>query len=228
MDVYWLEQAEAEVPAGDEWLGEHEAARLSGMRFAKRRADWRLGRWTAKNAVAMSLGLARHHRALREVEIRAAPSGAPEVFLCGERMPATISLSHRAGRGICAVSVSGGDLGCDLELVEPRSDAFLADYFTAEERRLVANAPAPDRFRLGTLIWSAKESALKALAAGLRFDTRAVAVAVAGAAGDGWSRLTVASAGGPVFQGWWQVTGDLVRTVVSAPPPNVPLALGHA
>jgi 4'-phosphopantetheinyl transferase len=52
MDVYWLDQTQADVPAGDEWLCAREAACLARLRFAKRRADWRLGRWTAKRALA--------------------------------------------------------------------------------------------------------------------------------------------------------------------------------
>ena len=36
-----------------------------------------------------------------------------------------ISLSHRAGRAICCVSTSIAALGCDLELIEPRSSGFI-------------------------------------------------------------------------------------------------------
>ena len=69
-------------------------------------------------------------------------------------------------------------LGCDLEIVEPRSDAFVADYFTAEEQEVVRQACPADRFALIALIWSAKESALKALQSGLRIDTRSLSVAL--------------------------------------------------
>ena len=41
IDVYWLEQTEADIPAKNDWLSPNEAVRLNGMRFAKRRADWR-------------------------------------------------------------------------------------------------------------------------------------------------------------------------------------------
>ena len=39
-----------EVPADDEWLTGAEHDVLAGLTMAKRRADWRLGRWTAKDA----------------------------------------------------------------------------------------------------------------------------------------------------------------------------------
>jgi len=44
IDVHWLEQTSADLPAEDDWLSAGEAVRLSGMRFAKRRGDWKLGR----------------------------------------------------------------------------------------------------------------------------------------------------------------------------------------
>ena len=55
MEVYWLEQSEGDVPTTDDWLSPDEVVRLSTMRIAKRRSDWRLGRWTAKNALAVYL-----------------------------------------------------------------------------------------------------------------------------------------------------------------------------
>ena len=34
MNVYWLEQTEADVPAENDWLSANEAVWLSDMRFA--------------------------------------------------------------------------------------------------------------------------------------------------------------------------------------------------
>src|SRR6478736_3978065 len=134
MDVYWLEQVEDDVPSHDDWLSASEAAYLARLRFAKRRAEWRLGRWTAKCAVSKYLSL---RRPAATVEVHAAPSGAPEVYLDSQATKVTISLSHRAGRAVCAMMHRGAALGCDLELVEPRSNAFAADYFTTREQLLV-------------------------------------------------------------------------------------------
>ena len=118
-------------------------------------------------------------------------------------------------------------MGCDLEMIEPRSDAFIADYFTAEEQALVARASAADRSRLLALLWSAKESALKALHEGLRLDTRSVIVNPLDESCDlnGWSPLQVRCAGGRFSSGWWQQTGNIVRTVVPNPPPDSPIPL---
>ncbi len=145
-------------------------------------------------------------------------------------MPAnvTISLSHRAGIAVCAVTLLGGAaLGCDLEIIEPHSDAFVTDYFTTQEQDLVARAPASDRLRLLALLWSAKESALKALREGLRLDTRSVTVSPVEeqAAVGSWRPLRVWDPNRQIFNGWWRQTGNLLRTVVAAPPPGPPIPL---
>jgi 4'-phosphopantetheinyl transferase EntD len=123
-----------------------------GLRFEKRRADWRLGRFASKAAVAIWLGVPPGR-----VELAAAPDGAPEAWLDGRRAPASLSLSHRAGRALAVVGPSGHALGCVLELVEPRSRAFLNDCPAPSERGLVASRarlvmavvgePAPGRPR---------------------------------------------------------------------------------
>jgi len=227
MNVYWLEQTEADVPAENDWLSENEAACLSGLRFAKRRTDWRLGRWTAKRALSVCLDLPAHPQVFKKIDIRPAPSGAPEAFFANQPAAATISLSHRDGIAACAVAMSGVEIGCDLEMVEPRSDAFVADYFTIEEQTLIARASAADRPRLLALLWSAKESALKALREGLRLDTRSVIVSPFAASFDlnGWSPLEVRYTDGQVFHGWWQNTRNILRTVVAAQPLDSPIPL---
>ena len=227
MDVYWLEQSAADVPAENDWLSASEMLFLNGLRFAKRRDDWRLGRWTAKRALASFLDIPAQPRTLAKIEIRPALSGAPEVFVANSPADLTISLSHRAGVAACAVARTEIDLGCDLEMIEPRSDAFLADYFTDEEQAMVRQSPVADRSRLLALLWSAKESALKALREGLRLDTRSVAVTLEHETCDvnGWRLLNVRHAEGRLFHGWWQCADGTVRTLVADPPPNAPIHL---
>jgi len=230
MDVHWLEQTERDVPAGNGWLSTGEARRLEELRFPKRRADWRLGRWTAKCAVTALL--AKRYR-LAEIEVRAAPAGAPEVFCANRPAAFAISLSHRGGIACCAVAPSATALGCDLESVEPHSRAFIADYFTSSEQGLIARVDAANQSLLVALLWSAKESTLKALRVGLRLDTRSVVVqdpalpSSPPSGRDHWRPLLVRDANGD-FHGWWQSDGKLVRTVIATPPPNPPQALSLA
>lgn len=246
MSIFWLQQTVADLPTDNAWLCAKERLRLSAIKFTKRRNDWRLGRWTAKCAIAACLGWRVESSVLDRIEIRPATSGAPEAFIAEQRAALGVSLSHCAGRAIAAIVPSGAAVGCDLEKIEPRLDTFVSDYFTTEEQLLVENMPAPSRPALVTLLWSAKESALKALGQGLRLDTRSISVngqgmsgplpagfqmapdqgnqhALCGPGQAGWLSLQVCCRdGGRTFYGWWQTNSDLVRTLVTdaqLPPP---------
>jgi len=232
-DVYWLEQTESDVSAEDSWLSASEMVRLNSLYVPKRRVDWRLGRWTLKRAAAAYLDLPADLCTLAAAEIRRAPSGAPEVFLHDRPAGIVVSLTHRSGTAACAVASANTELGCDLEAVEPRSDTFIADFFTTAEQSLIAQAPAADRPWFTALLWSAKESALKALHAGLRLDTRWVQVhldeiistPLCAVESGNWHPLRVSGPDSRLFHGWWVYKGDLVRTLVAAPAPSYPIAL---
>ncbi len=247
MQVYWLEQSEAAVPTADDWLSENEIAKLNCLRFAKRRSDWRLGRWTAKRAVAANLRLPDDPQSLKAIEIIAASTGQPEVTIRERPEMVSISISHRNGIAICAVAAGDVKLGCDLELVETRSTAFIADYFTKTEQELIAQVSGTIQPLLINLLWSAKESTLKALHVGLRADTRSIEVKTLGdwfeetpvASSSGYltERSTVLSTNwrpllarcddGTILSGWWQRSNNILRTVVAAPPSDPPTELLH-
>lgn len=235
--IYWLEQTVADVPTDNCWLSVAELRRLDALHFEKRRIDWRLGRWTAKCALLRSRCV--NSRSFADIEILPTESGAPEVLFHNKPAAVSISLSHRAGTAACAISGSGVALGCDLELVEPRSDAFIADYFTRQEEEMVSRAPEEYRWFTVALLWSGKESSLKTLGAGLRIDTRRVVVHVdeectANGNKKGeflpignhrWHTLWVAYENKQLLHGWWQVSGGLVKTIVSALSPVPPIEL---
>lgn len=211
----WLAAAESEVPDHDDWLSPPEADRLAAMRYTKRRLESRLGRWAAKTAVAGVMGLESTPKALLDVGIVNAADGAPEASVDGRPAGATISMTDRAGWAVCVVLVGDTGIGCDLELVEPRSAAFVADYLTPEEQGAVAAFGDAGHDLAANAIWSAKESALKVLRTGLRRDTRSVEVELSGR-GDGWCPLVVTAADAGVFPGWWRRCGFFVLTMAAA------------
>jgi 4'-phosphopantetheinyl transferase len=227
MQIRWLEQLQADVPGDDEWLSTAEQARLAGLRIPKRRADWRLGRWTAKLAVAACLEWSADPSTLAKIEIIPAEGGAPEAFIAGRPAPVSISISHRDGRAVCAVAPAESIVGCDLELIEERSPAFVSDYFTAAEQKIVGDCPDADRARLIALLWSAKESTLKTLRTGLRLDTREISVDVHGwppdVDADSWRELHT-QYGERAFAGWWRTGDGFIRTCIcdaSSMPPTL-------
>ena len=211
--TWWMEQTCRDLPPNSEWLSVRERSRLAAIRVPKRRADWLLGRWTAKLAAASRLYGSLDLEVLASFEVRPASSGAPELFEKGVRCPFELSISHSGGVGFSVIAA--GCVGCDIEVVEARNEAFVSDYFTPSEQALVAATPLENRSLLSNLVWSAKESAMKALHEGLRLDTRDLNVTVPPERASGsWFPLLVSHQGREPFPGWWRAQRGLVRTIV--------------
>jgi 4'-phosphopantetheinyl transferase len=224
----WLALGEEALPPEEQWLAPGEAASLAGLRYTKRRTEFLLRRLVTKHAVASVTGRPTDPATLAGIEVRNAPSGAPYVCVDGAPIEVGVSISDRAGWAVCVTSPTGPlAVGCDLELVEPRTPGFLRDFFTAAEQRWIASRAAGDERDMGAnLVWSAKESALKVLRTGLRRDTRTVEVTLAAPRADGWGELTVGASEGTVFPGWWRREGRFLLTVATEVRIPPPLALG--
>lgn len=211
------------------FLSAFEREMLAELRFPKRRREWLLGRWTAKCL------LQRCHPAYGSLTPQAItvgndPDGAPYLSIEGEgRLAMSLSISHRSDRAFCALSSTlPPAIGADLERVESRDPAFVHDFFTVDEDRRVWACPPSRQDTLITVIWSAKESVLKALRHGLRVDTRSIEIChVAGLEGaqadmnkppdQTWYevqiRCTLPDSGS--LHGWWQPWEDHVLTIAT-------------
>lgn len=227
--VHTAAAAVAAVPAGDAWLTEEERAVLSLFTVEKRRADWRLGRCVGKQAAVAYLRSVGWRVAPAAIGIVAGPDGAPEPRLPAGAPSFALSLSHSGGVGFAAAGAVG-HLGCDVERIEARSRHFVADYFTAEEARAMDGLEDAEAAFAANLVWSAKESALKALREGLRLDTRVVRVDEAslreglGRASEtapSWKAIAIDLRDGPRFHGLWRRDQQHVWTVVA----DVPVAV---
>ena len=217
-ELGWLTRVLGDVPAHDRWLSEREHQILSTLRVAKRRADWRLGRWAGKAAVAAWQGVAPD-----VVEVVAANDGSPEALVDGEEASVALSLSHRAGRALATAGDAPRALGCDLETVEPRGLAFVHQWLRPAERELVSGLAGERRDLAANLLWTAKEAASKARRQGLWLDLRQATVGSrVGHSPGGWERLRVAWADGAVELGWWRGEPGWVMAVVSDPASDGP------
>ena len=224
MDTGWLSRPHADVPPGEEWLGENERRVSAHLKVAQRRADWRLGRWTAKAALGLWLGLAPSR-----FEVLAAPDGAPEAWLDGERVPVSVSLSHRGGRALAVVSEAPGIVGCDLELLEPRSGAFVREWLAPCEQRMIYSCGAAQRVLLANLFWAAKEACTKVRRQGLALNVRRAVVTLTQARPEPgqWCPLRVSWSDGPrtTTSGWWRAEPGWVMVVAGEPAPGAPRQL---
>ena len=222
--IYWMlvdsPQAALEGPG---ILSPSELQRYCAFRFPKRRNEWLLGRWTAKT-LAHSLPTYQHY-SLDQIEVRNTPEGAPYLQLPERAAPAEcLTISHSGTLALCALT-NGLHLqvGADLEKVEARTETFILDYFTPTEQRLVEQIPAETRALIVTLVWSAKESMLKALGLGLRRDTRSVEVLDVDSFPSNreengkWRKIQIGErpAGGRAWAGWWQRRDAFVLTLAA-------------
>ena len=172
----WMARGEHEIPPGEAWLTPSERARAGGMRFTKRRSEYLLRRWVGKQAVAAAAGLPSDPAVLARIEVANRPTGAPSCASTASRRARHLAHRPRRVGGLPGRARARSRVGCDLEIVEPRSAGFVTDFLTAAEQRYVAALPDVDRDVAANLLWSAKESALKVLQTGLRRDTRSVEV----------------------------------------------------
>jgi len=182
--IYWVVSLDEQTPCVtysqpfESYLTEYELTRLGLLRFPKRRAEWLLGRWTMKYLLRHSLADYTGLPPVR-VQLKNEPEGMPylEQASEGKRLPIYISISHREHRAFCALtSAPALQVGVDLELVESRPPSFLEDYFTAQEYDTGLALKGLERDIWFTLLWSLKESVLKAVGKGLRLDTRNVVI----------------------------------------------------
>lgn len=193
------------------------------MRYAKRRTEYLMRRLVAKHAIALVTGRTTDPSALAGIDVGNAQSGAPYVLVDGAPLDLDVSITDRAGWAVCAI---GAAVGCDLELVEPRSDSFVRDFLTGAEQRFVAaQPPGEPRDTAANLVWSAKESALKVMRTGLRRNTRSLEVSAGRPGDDGWGTLCVRGIEGAVYPGWWRGDGRYLLTVAAAAPAASPIAL---
>jgi 4'-phosphopantetheinyl transferase len=225
---WWRVERLEMVPSKLEWLSPEEQRHLSRLQVDKRRRDWLLGRWTAKSALCRHPYLSSSALEPADLTIRPDADGAPEALLRNRRLPVCLSISHRAGWGLCVLAPEDMLAGCDLEVVESRSSGFLNDYYTEEEQAFLRSEPGPQMDRIATLFWAAKESALKALRLGLRADTRRIQIGMTSESRTfaTWSGLSVQDAESEMpFGAWGRFLGELAAVVVTSPPSREPSRL---
>lgn len=217
-------------PAG--LLSEVEWARFEQLATEKRKRDWLCGRWTAKlllqNLYREKTG---YTIPLDNFSISNNAAGVP--LITGHwllRTGYSLSISHSNQYAFCvAVEEPNCPIGADMEIVTPRVDGFVEDYFTEAERERGAwcvvyknekTHHAPHTILINAT-WSAKEAVLKALHLGLSVDTRVVECLIEPfiEPPTEWTPFTIRCDNSrlprpaPILHGWWQVKEDFVLTV---------------
>ncbi len=214
IEIYWnlAEESQLSVGAAESFLSADEILQFKRMRFPKRRREWLLGRYAAKRLLATVL----QPDPPAVLEVHNGPSGAPQVWLNGiQRSDLCLSISHSGSATFCALSTDPSfHAGADLEKIEPRPENFVLDYFSSGELAWFHSLEGEFKATGATLLWSAKESMLKALGVGLHLDTRQVEIQSVEMPGSGseWNTLRV-SGQDLKWQAWWRKWGEYVLTL---------------
>lgn len=202
-----------DVPGHLDWLHPSELSIFQHFKVEKRKNDWLLGRWTAKNLLQKRFYPDKN---LNELAVLPGEKRAPFAYLNGEKQQCTISISHSHGKSFCVTADGSFKIGCDLEKIESRSINFIKDYFTEKERELgktlSATIDAPSFY---TVCWSAKESLMKALRIGLTLHPRKIQVETIEIRNREWSHIKVRNLQtNEVFHGLWRSKNNLVYLVL--------------
>jgi 4'-phosphopantetheinyl transferase len=211
--VFWQLQDFKNMPKGDSWLSLSEKEIQETLHFAKRRNEWRLGRWTVKKALQMHLS-----KPLDEIEVLPRKNGAPKLIINKNEYKLAFSISHRENKALCAFCEQLNAIGCDLEFIEPRSALFIRDYFTEDEKSHVRQYPE-QKDMFANLIWSAKEAVAKVLQLGLMLDTRDVNVhSIQKSQENKWAVFQATLKNSRSFHGYWKKTANYLLTIAAEHP----------
>lgn len=118
-----------------------------------------------------------HEIEKNDIELRKDDLGKPYIASSDDStLPhLSLSLSH-AGEWVAGALIDKGEIGIDIETVRKFSPEVLKNFLTERERIWLDNLPQEDFDTFSTLIWSFKESYLKALGIGLRAHPNKVEV----------------------------------------------------
>lgn len=137
----------------------------------KRRREWLMGRWAAKEAVRRLLEqYADLQLSPADIEIVPDPFGCPQIRSAA--IPVTIdpaiSIAHSHGTAVALAVLGPGQLvGIDLEHLNQGRENFQSVAFSPDERSLLAALASERRDEWALRMWCAKEAVGKALGRGL-------------------------------------------------------------
>lgn len=200
-----------------DFLRTEDQTEYSRFKVAKRQNEWISSRITTKKMMVKILNDKKI--AIRDIRIQKETNGRPYIFVDGKgRLNGSFSLSHSQGMVFCGYSDAPDmHFGIDLEKIEERKLEFIMDYFTNDEIKNYQQCTSDQKKEYSTLIWSAKEAALKAIGKGLALDTRKVEVIPQNVVSliEGWKMCNVIFREGSEkeYTALWQEKGGFIRTI---------------
>lgn len=209
-DIHWIMVKAGPTLATGQFLIETEIEDGKRYRHPGRHRQWLLGRAAAKFLLIRQtkvLNLEIYNPA--DVEILRNPDGWPQIRnRKAESLPVSLTISHSDELVFCALcSHKNGSLGADLEIVAPKTESMLEDFYTQEERRRLNDLPKSQQNLAATLIWCAKEAVLKSKKTGLMENTKHIDVDISKlkiSHETNWAQVPTTIAGKLTIPVWWR------------------------
>lgn len=145
----------------EEILHTREAAYYKTLKFEKRKRDYLIGRYAAKQAVAALL----QERDLRSILIKHGVFNQP-IVSCGDKHNIQVSITHCDELGAAVAFPEAHPMGIDLQKINTSKREVIESQATEAEKEMITTLLCPyDTFL--TLLWTTKEALSKVLRTGL-------------------------------------------------------------
>jgi phosphopantetheinyl transferase len=135
----------------------------------KRRREWLLGRYAAKEAVQRLLDV---RLTPQSIEIVPDSNGRPQVRGTGATTAAAVSIAHSHGVAAALAALGPAAVGIDLENLGHPRETYESVAFSADERAWIDGLPEDLRDEWALRWWCSKEAVGKAMGRGLRDGPR--------------------------------------------------------
>ena len=161
-----------------EWLGIDERREFDRLSDCNRRTQWLAGRWASKSLLRQAAGIANGANLQILTRDERGRGVRPGIFLDGRDLPWTLSISHSESAVLIGLAPKS-EFSIGVDLVKPgrRGDAFQQMWYTAGERRWVAeDLGSEDPGNRAMTIWALKEAIYKAINSGESWDPRQIEI----------------------------------------------------
>jgi 4'-phosphopantetheinyl transferase EntD len=142
------------------YLHTHERNHLSTLKFQKRARNYLIGRFAAKQAIA----LLSDEENLANILIQSGIFTQP--IITSNRENTQVSITHCAEFGAAIAFPEAHPMGIDLEIIDSKQRVALEGQVTKWEKQQIVSLPILYDVGL-TLLWTAKEALSKVLKTGL-------------------------------------------------------------
>ena len=149
-----------------EIFGRMEAAYFSTLRFAGRQKSYLLGRYAAKLALRELL----LEPDLRAIEVVRGVFEQP-IVQCDRGQGWDVTISHAGSLAAGLAYPAAHPMGIDVERIDANHYNTILSQLSESETRLIESG-GPDKFRIATALWTAKEALSKVLTTGLMTPMR--------------------------------------------------------